>query len=146
MDLIARPVIEGEATGAVLRSTTLLSFWGGVDVRTGVITDQESDLLGRAISGTVLVLPGTRGSSSGSSVLLELLANGNAPAAIVLGQIDAIIGIGVVVAKELGIRPIPLLELATDKQIDLHDGDVVCVERSGRISLLVDEIGVSQNP
>lgn len=136
MDLIARSIIEGEAKGAVLRSTKLLSFWGGVDARTGVITDQDSDLLGRAISGTVLVLPGTRGSSSGSSVLLELLACGKAPAAIVLGQVDAIVGIGIVVAGELGIPTIPLLELTPERQIQLHNGDVVQIDPSGRIVII----------
>jgi len=68
------------------------------------------------------------------SVVLELLARGKAPAAIVLGQLDAIIGIGIVVAAELGIGTIPLLELTREQQIDLHNGDVVQIEPSGRIA------------
>ncbi len=92
----------------------------------------------RAISGSVLVFPAPRGSSSGSAVVLELLARGKAPTAIVLGQMDAILGIGIVVAGQLGIQTIPLLELTREKQEDLQNGDFVQIDPSGRI-IIIDQ-------
>jgi len=100
----AEPVLPGVATGVVLRSARPLSFWGGVDPSTGRITDPESEHRGEALAGRVLMLSATRGSSSSSSVLLELVAAGIGPAAIVLGEVDAILGIGIVVGRELGHR------------------------------------------
>ncbi len=44
--------------------------------------------------------------------MLELLRNGRAPAAVVLGEPDTILALGVVVARELGYPTIPVLECA----------------------------------
>ena len=59
---------------------------------------------GETIAGTVLFLPGTIGSSSASAVLLELVHNGHAPAALVLHEPDAILLLGLIVAREMGWR------------------------------------------
>lgn len=79
-----------------------ISFWGGVDAATGRIADVRHPQLGRCIAGTVLFLPGTIGSSSASAVLLELVHNGHAPAALVLHEPDAILLLGLIVAREMG--------------------------------------------
>ncbi|MBW8909503.1 MAG: DUF126 domain-containing protein, partial [Mesorhizobium sp.] len=55
-----------------------------------------------SISGRVLFLPGTIGSSSASAVLMELVHNGRAPAALVLHEPDAILLLGLIVAREMG--------------------------------------------
>jgi predicted aconitase with swiveling domain len=57
---------------------------------------------GLCIAGTVLFLPGTIGSSSASAVLLELVHAGKAPAALVLHEPDAILLLGLIVAREMG--------------------------------------------
>lgn len=113
MAVIARaePVLAGTAHGRLLRLDQPLSFWGGVDAATGIITDAQSDARGLSIAGRLLCIPATRGSSSSSAVLLELLYRGNAPAAIVLGEIDAILGLGIIVAREMGWPTIPLATL-----------------------------------
>jgi len=56
---------------------------------------------GLSIAGTVLAFEKPIGSSSSSSVLLELIHNGAAPAAILLGDLDAILIVGCLVAKGL---------------------------------------------
>ena len=56
----------------------------------------------RDIAGTVLFVPGTIGSSSAAAVLLELVHGGHAPAAIVLHEPDAILLLGLIVAREMG--------------------------------------------
>ena len=50
----------------------------------------------------MLFVPGTIGSSSASAVLLELVHAGHAPAALVLHEPDAILLLGLIVAREMG--------------------------------------------
>jgi predicted aconitase with swiveling domain len=97
----------GPASGQALVLDQPISFWGGVDPRTGRIADVRHPQHGEIIAGRVLFLPGTIGSSSASAVLMELVHNGNAPAAIVLNEPDAILLLGLIVAKEMG-WPAPL--------------------------------------
>jgi predicted aconitase with swiveling domain len=134
--LTAEIVLAGAGRGPVLRLDRPLSFWGGVDPGTGIITDPESGAAGRSLAGTVLMLPATRGSSSSSAVMLELVARGRAPAAVVLGRIDAILGLGLVVAAELGHAPPPLLRLDAAAQAAFADGAIVAVGRDGTIALV----------
>jgi len=118
----ARVLLAGKGTGPLLRLGEPLSFWGGVDPATGLITDPRHPGHGRSIAGTVLALAATRGSSSSSAVLLELIRGGRAPAAIILGQVDAILALGVVVAREMGWASPPVLELAPEMQAALPEG------------------------
>jgi len=74
------------------------------------------------------------GSSSSSAIMLELIREGTAPAAIVLGKADAILPLGVVVAAELGYAPIPILELPSDQLKGLASGDPVVVSEAGELS------------
>jgi predicted aconitase with swiveling domain len=80
------------------------------------------------------MLPATRGSSSSSAVMLELIAGGRAPAAIVLGTIDAILGLGIIVGREMGYPIVPLLVLPVAQQARLPDGAEVTIAESGEIS------------
>lgn len=91
-----------EGTGEALVLSAPISFWGGVDPKTGAIIDVRHPEHGAELSRRVLFLPGTIGSSSASAVLLELVRNGRAPAALVLHEPDAILLLGLVVAKEMG--------------------------------------------
>jgi len=98
-------LVAGEAGfGPALVLSAPISFWGGVDAKTGRIADVRHPEHGRSIAGRVLFLPGTIGSSSASAVLMELVHNGNAPAALVLHEPDAILLLGLIVAKEMGWR------------------------------------------
>jgi predicted aconitase with swiveling domain len=89
-------------TGAALVLTAPISFWGGVDPKTGRIADVRHPECGENIAGKVLFVPGTIGSSSAAAVLMELVHAGLAPAAIVLDAPDAILLLGLIVAREMG--------------------------------------------
>jgi predicted aconitase with swiveling domain len=110
----ARILIAGQAEGPLLRLAAPISFWGGVDPKTGAIADPRHPDHGAAIAGTVLAVPATIGSSSSSAVMLELLRIGRAPAALLLGTVDAILTLGVVVAGEMGYGTIPVLALTAE--------------------------------
>jgi predicted aconitase with swiveling domain len=90
------------AQGCALVLTAPISFWGGVDPRTGRIADVRHPQYGAVIAGKVLFVPGTIGSSSASAVLMELVHAGKAPAALVLHEPDAILLLGLIVAREMG--------------------------------------------
>jgi predicted aconitase with swiveling domain len=106
----AEVLLSGPAVAAsALALTAPISFWGGVDPKTGVIADTRHPQSGKSIAGRVLLVPGTVGSSSAAAILLELVHAGLAPAAVVLHEPDAILLLGLIVAKEMGLKtPIAL--------------------------------------
>jgi predicted aconitase with swiveling domain len=102
MSATAEILVPGRAgEGEALVLTAPISFWGGVDPKTGRIADVRHPQHGEVIAGRVLFLPGTIGSSSASAVLMELVHNGRAPAALVLHEPDAILLLGLIVAREM---------------------------------------------
>ncbi|MEO7275679.1 MAG: DUF126 domain-containing protein [Vicinamibacterales bacterium] len=102
-----------------------LSFWGGIDVASGGVIDRSHPDLGAIVTGTVLVMPGGRGSSSSSSVLAECLRLGSGPAAIVLSIPDPILTVGAIVARTLYGVSCPIVVCPID---GLCTGTIVCVE------------------
>lgn len=116
----AKEAGEG-AGGPVLRLTAPLSFWGGVDPASGRIINARHPQCGVCLAGTALLIPRTIGSSSSSSVLLELLSAGKGPALLVLGAVDPILLMGVAVAQEMGIASPPVLVLPPAVQDGIPD-------------------------
>lgn len=129
-----RVLVAGSGRGPLMRLGAPISFWGGVDPLSGRIADPRHPDFGRAVAGTVLVVPSTVGSSSSSAIMLELLRNGTAPAALLMGEADAILALGVVVARELGHAGIPVVEVATDSVASLGEGVVVRVGLDGTVT------------
>lgn len=117
------PLLAGAAHGRLLKLEAPLSFWGGVDPRTGIIIQVRHPQCGTSISGTILCLPATIGSSSSSAVLLELIRGGNAPAALIMGKPDAILLIGCLVAREMGWQAPPAFALPARDQHHLPEGN-----------------------
>ena len=91
-----------------LRLDEPLSFWGGLDPATGVIVDKHHPQYGESIAGRVLVLNGTRGSTSSPGTLLEAIRLGNGPVQIVTSEADMTIVSAVFVASELYGIDVPL--------------------------------------
>jgi uncharacterized protein len=115
-------LVAGEpGAGPALILSAPISFWGGVDPASGAVIDPRHPQHGANIAGTVLFLPGTIGSSSASAVLMELVHCGNAPAAIVLHEADAILLIGLISAREMGWTSPIALRLERDKHIQFEN-------------------------
>lgn len=119
-------ILPGTAEGRALKLPTL-SLWGGVDPLTGTLTDPALPHCGESVAGRVLMIAEPVGSSSSSAVLLELLHGGRAPAAIVLGRADAIVALGVLVAREMGWATIPIAMMAPSEQAKIADGETMRV-------------------
>ena len=136
MRLAGVPQIAGRAEGEILKLAQPISFWGGVDPKSGRISDPRHPDYDREIAGRILVLPGMIGSSSSSYIMLELMAIGRAPAALLLAEPDAILGLGVVVAREMDYGSIPVLVLPLEEQRQLKTGSRARIDEEGSIEVL----------
>ena len=128
-----RVLVPGEAEGPLMRLGAPISFWGGVDPTTGRIADPRHPDHGRCIAGAVLLVPEAVGSSSSSAVMLELLRGGVAPAAVLMGRADAILALGVVVAREMGYAGIPVLETPAEALAGWAEGTGLRVGTEGTV-------------
>ena len=133
----ARVLSPGIATGEALVLDEPLSFWGGLDPATGRLIDAHHPQVGRMLAGVVLSMPSGRGSSSSSYVFAEAIRAGMAPAAVVLGETDAIVALGAIVAAELYGIEVPVV---VAPGAALATGDMVTVRSAGGddVSLVVD--------
>lgn len=126
--LTGRSLVAGAAEGALLFADIGLSFWGGVDPFSGEIIDRHHPLSGEYLAGRVLAIPSGRGSCTGSSVLMELISNGHAPAALVLAEPDEILTLGVLVAQTIFERSLPVLCIGREAFAALRGKAFVRVE------------------
>ena len=110
-DTEARILVPGKAQGEVLVCAEGLSFWGGVDPSTGRIIDVHHPDHGRSVSRKVLLMPTSRGSCSGSGVLLQLSLSGHAPAALVFCEDEEVLTLGALVSDRIFGRSLPTLRL-----------------------------------
>ena len=130
-NVTGRVLYPGSAEGPILKLAAPLSFWGGVNPQTGEIILGSHPQRGLNVRDTVLVLTDPIGSSSSSYVFLELIHNKVAPAALLMGEADAILIVGCLVAKELGYKAPPVLHversvlagLLETGRISVADGD-----------------------
>lgn len=111
--------------GEVVVSPSPVSFLGGVDPQTGIITDGEAK--GKSIAGKVFVFPEGRGSTVGSYVMYGLKRYGNAPLAVVNRRSEIIVTVGAIISG------IPLLD-RVDTSLFL-DGDILSIRVDGSMEL-----------
>lgn len=104
-------ILAGVAEGPVIAATEPLSFWGGIDPATATVIDVHHPLHGRCLSGAVVLMPGTRGSCTGSGVLLDMALQGRAPAALVFSEPEDVVTLGALIAGLMFDRPLPVLRL-----------------------------------
>jgi predicted aconitase with swiveling domain len=126
MMLKGRKVVGGSAEGEALVSSDPVSFYGGVDPETGVVTEPGHAVEGECITGKVFVFPTGKGSTVGSYVIYRMAKLGTAPTAIINRETEAILATGCVIS---GIPLVDRLEI-----------DPVDVLRSGmRLRVRADE-------
>lgn len=107
-------VVPGDASAAVLVCDEGVSFWGGVNAESGIVQDAHHPQHGQSLAGKIVLMPTSRGSCSGSGVLLELALNGHAPAALVFHEAEDILTLGALISGRMFSRPLPVLNLSKD--------------------------------
>ena len=127
-------LLEGAAVRAeAIALTAPISFWGGVNPKSGEIADVRHPEYGQSIAGRAVLIPATVGSSSAAAVLLELVHAGLAPAAIVLHEPDAILLLGLIVAREMGLETPIAVRLDARHYGDLH-GRPITISTAGHLA------------
>jgi hypothetical protein len=118
-ELRGRKIAGGRAAGALLCSTAPISFFGGVDPETGVVTEPGHPLEGRSVAGRVLVFPAGKGSTVGSYTLYRLARLGLAPAAIVNRECETIVAVGAIISEIPCVDRIPIEQLDDGVQVEV---------------------------
>ena len=122
-------IVESEhesVAGQALVSTENLAF-ALVDPANGIVRQPGHPWLGLSVAGKVLFFPSGKGSSSGSYWLLNLGHEGQAPAAILNAQCDAVVVAGAVLADiplVHRLEPDPFDRIRTGDRVRVRDGDV----------------------
>jgi uncharacterized protein len=115
-----RKISRGHVKGPVLLTNDPLSFLGGVDPDTGVITDSNHELYGKKISNKILIFPSGKGSTVGSYIIYQMYKNKTAPLALIALEAEPIIVTGAIMAG------IPMVDQPQDSPFKLlKNGDVV---------------------
>lgn len=125
--MIGTPLSPGSASAPLLLLEEPLSFWGGSDPSTGEITDVHHPQRGVSVTARILAMPSSRGSSSSSTVLAELMRRGLAPSGVLLRQPDAIVALAAIVGQELYGIELPVVVLS--------DGDFDALPRTGTVTM-----------
>jgi len=121
-----RIISPGKARGEAIVSRTPLSFYGGIDPKTGIVIEKGHEIEGHCVRNKILVFPQGKGSTVGSYVIYGLKKNGVAPAAIVNKETETIVATGVILAGIPCIDRINIDKIKTgDKLIvDADEGTV----------------------
>ncbi|GAA4416042.1 hypothetical protein GCM10023169_02950 [Georgenia halophila] len=97
--LTAKTLVPGEVRGPALVCTAPISGWGGIDPKTGTITETTHPQRGESFAGRVLVIPGAKGSSGWSGQFHLARVIGTAPLAIVTRAVNSKLAVGLVVLE-----------------------------------------------
>ena len=135
--------VNADAKGEILVCKEGLSFWGGVDPETAKIIDVHHPNFGEFVSGKIVMMSSSRGSCSGSGVLLQLALKGLAPAAIIFFNSESILTLGAIISDKLFNCPIPIIRLqrelyealSTAKEAEIKDLALVYSQKRVSLSL-----------
>ena len=122
-----RMINLGKARGEAIVSRAPMSFYGGIDPKTGVVIEKGHELEGQCVKGKILVFPQGKGSTVGSYVIYGLKKNGVAPAAIVNKETETIVATGVILAGIPCVDKIDIDKIKTGDRLKV-DADEATVE------------------
>ncbi|MBM3309859.1 MAG: DUF126 domain-containing protein [Candidatus Altiarchaeales archaeon] len=124
MEIKGRIINKGKAEGIALVSKNPISFYGGVDAKTGVVTDKESDIDSQTISGKILVFPYGKGSTVAPYTIYQLAKAGKAPLAMINKECETIVAVGCIISNIPAVDQIDLTKIKTGDKVKIEDGKV----------------------
>jgi predicted aconitase with swiveling domain len=128
--LQGRKIVKGKASGEAVVTSEAISFNGGVDNMTGIVTEPGHELEGVNISGKVLVFLTGKGSTGGSYKIYDMVSRGTAPVAFIQVNTEPITTIGAIIGNipvVAGLNENPTTVIATGDFVEL-DADTGKVE------------------
>jgi predicted aconitase with swiveling domain len=142
--LKGKPVYGGLASGPALLSKIPMNFTASFTKPKNIfpwwrshVQDRHHDLFNRNVKGCVLIFPSAIGSTYTGMVLLELMYQECAPAAVIVQSIDPLLVSGPVLADIWFGKGIPVVEYPGEDIYDkISDNDLVKVNgETGEIEI-----------
>lgn len=112
--LKCKNVISDSKRIKLVYSNDSFSFVGGVNIKTGDISDYRHANYQENITGKAFAFPFGRGSSGAGLVLMEMLRIGTAPAAIINVHTDPVILTGPLICKHFYNQILPVINLSKE--------------------------------
>lgn len=128
--LQGRKIVKGKASGEAVVTSEAISFNGGVDNMTGIVTEPGHELEGVNIAGKVLVFLTGKGSTGGSYKIYDMVSRGTAPVAFIQVNPEPITTIGAIIGNipvVAGLNENPTIAITTGDFVEL-DADAGKVE------------------
>ena len=132
--LQGRKVVKGKASGEAVVTCEAISFNGGVDNMTGVVTEPGHELEGINISGKVLVFLTGKGSTGGSYKIYDMVSRGTAPVAFIQVSPESITTVGAIIGNipvvaGLNVNPTTAIATGDFVEVDADAGKVEITKR-----------------
>ena len=107
-----KTLVAGYGQGKILATRQSISFWGGVDPVTGRVIDPRHELFDQSITDKILAFPYGKGSAAAPLVLLELVKQETAPAALINIETDPLLVAGPIISKHFYGTAIPVVTMS----------------------------------
>lgn len=121
--LKGRKIVTGKASGEAVVTQEAISFNGGVDNMTGIVTEPGHEIEGVNIAGKVLVFKTGKGSTGGSYKIYDMVSRGTAPVAFVQVSPEGVTTIGAIIGEIPAVA-----QFDQDPTLAICDGDFVEVD------------------
>ena len=128
-------VTKGKAEGEALVTRKAMSFFGGVNPETGLVTDKNHELNGMSLADKILIFPDEKGSTAGAYQLYEMVRCKTAPKGIINLRAGANIAVGAIISNIPmmdRVEPDPFETIETGDWVSLDvDQGIVKVMKKG---------------
>jgi uncharacterized protein len=124
MELKGRIINKGKVEGEALVTKDPISFYGGVDPKTGTITDKDNELDGQSVKGRILVFPFGKGSTVGPYTIYQLAKLGTAPKAMINRECETIVAVGCIISDIPAVDKIDISKIKTGQKVRVDGGKV----------------------
>lgn len=137
--LKGRRIVKGKASGQAVVTKEAISFNGGVDNMTGIVTEPGHELEGVNISGKVLVFLTGKGSTGGSYKIYDMVSRGTAPVAFIQVSPEGVTTIGAIIGEipvvaSLDQDPTTVIDNGDFVEMDADAGIVTVTKRSSQVA------------
>lgn len=132
--LNGKKIVGGKAAGEAIVSHEPISFIGGVDPITGLVTEKGHELEGASIAGKVLVYPTGKGSTGASYRIYEMVYRSTAPVAFVQIEREPVATVGCIMGNipavdRLDKDPTAIISTGDYVEVDADNGTVIITKK-----------------
>ncbi len=122
-----RMISPGKTEGIAIVTSEPIGFYGGIDIKTGIVIEKGHPLEGEKVTGKILVFPCGKGSTVGSYVVYGIQKNKVGPAGIINKETETIVATGCILAGIPCVDKIDIEKISNGDKIIL-DADNATVE------------------